>query len=216
MSTTNTTEPIPLRYFIIHKPYKMVSQFISPHRKRLLGALDFQFPEGTNAIGRLDDNSEGLLLLTTDKTMTKRLLHPSLKHGRTYIVQVERAVSDEKIEQMANGVDIVAKKVGNYRTLPCQVRRIEKPEWVGPREHEYSSHLVCTWLEITLVEGKYHQVRKMCSAIGHDCKRLIRTSINNLELGDLQSGGVLEMSRKEVFEKLLLEDVPLPKREWNG
>lgn len=196
-----------LRYFIIHKPYKMISQFVSPHRKRLLGHLDFEFPEGIHAIGRLDDNSEGLLILTTDKSLTRRLLHPTLKHSRTYIVQVEKIVSDEKLQMMQDGVDIVAKRVGNYHTMPCEVRRIEKPRWLGPREHEFREDLPQTWLEITLREGKYHQVRKMCSAIGHDCKRLIRVSIDNLELGDLKSGEVRELSQEELFSKLnLMQD----------
>lgn len=193
-----------LRYFIIHKPYKMISQFVSPHKKRLLGDLDFSFPEGTHAIGRLDDNSEGLLILTTDKSLTRRLLHPDLKHSRTYVVQVEQEASDEALQKMRDGVDIIAKRVGHYHTMPCEVRRIDKPHWIGPRGHEFRADLPHTWLEITLREGKYHQVRKMCSAIGHDCKRLIRTSIDNLQLGDLPPGAVKELDRGEVYGKLNL------------
>ena len=78
------------RYFITYKPYKMISQFISPYVQRKLGELDFDFPEGTNAVGRLDNDSEGLLILTTDKTLTNRLLHPTRKHKRSYVVQVEK------------------------------------------------------------------------------------------------------------------------------
>ncbi len=192
------------RYFIIHKPYKMISQFVSPHKKRLLGDLDFEFPEGTHAIGRLDDNSEGLLILTTDKSLTRKLLHPSLKHARTYIVQVEKMVPDEKLEMLQNGVQIIAKRVGHYTTMPCVVRRIDKPSWVGERQHQFREDLPHTWLELTLREGKYHQVRKMCSAIGHDCKRLIRTSIDDLQLGDLLSGAVKELDQEEIYAKLNL------------
>ncbi|MBS1634896.1 MAG: rRNA pseudouridine synthase [Bacteroidetes bacterium] len=192
------------RYFIIHKPYKMISQFVSPHKKRLLGDLDFEFPEGIHAIGRLDDNSEGLLILTTDKSLTRRLLHPDLKHSRTYIVQVEKIVSDEKLQMMSSGVDIIAKRVGHYHTMPCEVKRIEKPGWITERQHQFREDLPQTWLEITLREGKYHQVRKMCSAIGHDCKRLIRTSIDNLELGDLKPGEVREMTQQDMFSRLNL------------
>jgi 23S rRNA pseudouridine2457 synthase len=192
------------RYFIIYKPYKMISQFVSPYDHRLLGDLDFDFPAGTNAVGRLDDDSEGLLILTTDKSLTKRLLHPDRKHKRNYIVQVERKVTEEAIQKLSNGLDILIKKKGSYTTLPCEVNLIDKPENLPDRAHTFKEFLPHSWLEFVLMEGKNRQIRKMCSAVRHDCKRLIRTKIEDLELGTMQPGEVKEIEQEKLFELLKL------------
>lgn len=191
------------RYFVIYKPYKMVSQFVSSHKVPLLGELNFEFPEGIHAIGRLDADSEGLLLLTTDKSMTGRLLHPKLKHKRTYIVQVEKVVTEEALLKLRTGVEILVKGRGSYFTQPCEVNIIEKPQNLPERGHSYRENLPQSWLEITLTEGKNRQIRKMCTAVRHDCKRLIRWSIEDLELGNLQPGEVRELSREEIFKHLV-------------
>lgn len=196
---------MPERYFIVYKPYKMISQFISPYKHRLLGDLDYDFPEGTNAVGRLDDDSEGLLILTTDKTLTKRLLHPDRKHKRNYIVQAEKKISEESLQKLRDGVEIMVKLKGLYKTQPCEVNLIEKPKNLPFREHAFREELPQSWLEFVLMEGKNRQIRKMCSAVRHDCKRLIRTKIENLSLGDMQPGEVKEIDQKELFELLLLE-----------
>ncbi|WP_317897395.1 pseudouridine synthase [Aurantibacillus circumpalustris] len=192
------------RYFIIYKPYKMISQFVSPYKHRLLGDLNFEFPEGTNAVGRLDDDSEGLLVLTTDKSLTKRLLHPTRQHKRNYIVQVERKVEMETIQKLSNGLDILIKKKGTYTTLPCEVTLIEKPANLPSRDHSFKEFLPHSWLEFVLIEGKNRQIRKMCSAVRHDCKRLIRTKIEDLELGTMQPGDVKEIEQAKLFELLRL------------
>jgi 23S rRNA pseudouridine2457 synthase len=184
----------------------MISQFVSPYDHRLLGDLDFDFPEGTNAVGRLDDDSEGLLILTTDKTLTKRLLHPDRKHKRNYIVQVERKVETEAIQKLSEGLDILIKKKGTYTTLPCVVKIIDKPKNLPDRAHSFKEFLPHSWLEFVLTEGKNRQIRKMCSAVRHDCKRLIRTKIENLELGAMQPGEVKEMAQNELFDLLLLTE----------
>jgi 23S rRNA pseudouridine2457 synthase len=194
------------RYFVIYKPYKMISQFVSPYDHRLLGDLDFDFPEGTNAVGRLDDDSEGLLILTNDKTLTKRLLHPERKHKRNYIVQVERKVESEAIQKLSQGLDILIKKKGTYTTLPCEVKLIDKPGNLPDRAHSFKEFLPHSWLEFVLIEGKNRQIRKMCSAVRHDCKRLIRTKIEDLDLGTMQPGDVKEIPQKELFELLKLTD----------
>lgn len=196
------------RYFIIYKPYKMVSQFVSSHKVHLLGELNFDFPEGIHALGRLDSDSEGLLILTTDKSMTGRLMHPKLKHKRTYIVQVEKVVTEEALHKMRTGVDILVKGKGAYLTQSCDVKVIEKPKDLPERGHTYREELPQSWLEITLTEGKNRQIRKMCSGVRHDCKRLIRWSIEDLTLGNLQPGEVKEYSREEMFRLLgLKEDI---------
>ncbi len=196
------------RYFVIYKPYKMISQFVSPYKQPLLGDLNYPFPEGTNAVGRLDEDSEGLLILTNDRSLTKRLLHPDRKHKRNYVVQVERKVEaeGEALLKLRTGLDILIKKRGTYHTLSCEVNLIEKPEGLPPRDHEFKAFLPHSWLEFVLTEGKNRQIRKMCSAVRHDCKRLIRTKIENLELGTMQPGEVKEFDQKELFDLLLLEE----------
>jgi 23S rRNA pseudouridine2457 synthase len=199
-------EEIPKRYFILHKPYNMLSQFVSPYpHHRLLGDLDFKFPEGTHAVGRLDEFSEGLLILTNDKTITRRLLHPDKKHTRQYIVQVQKQMSDATIEQLKNGISILIKQRGEYTTLPCEVQRIEKPNNLSFIDKDYLDKIPHTWLAFILTEGKNRQIRKMCKAVKHNCKRLIRTKIENLELNNLKAGEVLELDKKVFLQQLNLD-----------
>ncbi|MDP3556924.1 MAG: pseudouridine synthase [Bacteroidota bacterium] len=194
------------RYFIIYKPYKMISQFISPYEQRKLGELNYIFPEGTNAVGRLDNDSEGLLILTTDKSLANRLLHPTRKHKRSYIVQVERKVEEHSLTKLREGLQIIVKRKGFYITQPAEVNLIEKPANLPLREHPFRESLPHSWLEFVLTEGKNRQIRKMCGAVRHDCKRLIRTKIENLELGDMQPGEVREIEQEKLFELLLLNE----------
>lgn len=198
-------DPIVNRYFIINKPYQMVSQFISSEKVRLLGELDFIFPEGTHAIGRLDNNSEGLLILTTDKRITRLLFESDTRHKRTYLVQAEKIMGAESLQQLRNGVAI---RINNksYTTLPCEVTVVQKPPDLFSHLREFKNYLPQTWLHITLTEGKFHQIRKMLAGVGHDCKRLIRIAIENLELGNLQPGEVLEMQAANFFKLLLIEN----------
>lgn len=194
-----------LRYFVIYKPYKMVSQFVSSHKLRLLCDLDYTFPEGTNAVGRLDNDSEGLLILTNDKSLTAKLMHPDRKRSKRYVVQVEKMVTEEKLNILRNGVDILVKGKGEYRTKDCEVNIIEKPLYLPERGHPFREDLPQTWLEFVLKEGKNRQIRKMCSAVRHDCKRLVRTHIEGLDIIGMQAGEVREIERKELFLKLGLE-----------
>lgn len=198
--------PSPNRYFILNKPYKMVSQFVSPDKVNLLGDIDFEWPEGTHAIGRLDNNSEGLLILTTNKRVTKLLFESETPHKRTYLVQVERVVTPERLHQLRTGIEIRVKGGSYYTTVPCEVEIVEKPKDLHKRGHEFREDLPHTWLTITLTEGKYHQIRKMVSSVYHHCKRLIRLSIEDLELGDLQPGCVKEIEEEEFFRKLKIDN----------
>ena len=106
----------------------MVSQFVSTHDVQLLGDLDFKFPEGTHAIGRLDNHSEGLLLLTTNKKVTRLLFLSEVPHQRTYLVQVNNTVSAENLKKLQTGVTIKIKTGVNYTTAPCDVSITTKPE----------------------------------------------------------------------------------------
>ncbi|SEW43368.1 23S rRNA pseudouridine2457 synthase [Chitinophaga sp. YR573] len=193
------------RYFVIHKPFEMVSQFISPDKVRLLGDLDFDFPEGTHAIGRLDNHSEGLLILTTNKKVTKLLFQGEVPHKRTYLVMVKGVVTPEELLQLQTGITIVIAGGADYVTTPCHAAIVEKPAGLFHRPQAYRELLPHTWLEITLTEGKFHQVRKMVMAIGHRCQRLIRTSIEDLELGDLAPGHIREIEEHLFFELLKIK-----------
>ena len=183
----------------------MVSQFVSPDQVNLLGSLEFKFPEGTHAIGRLDNNSEGLLLLTTNKKITRLLFLGDRKHERTYLVQVNNILSEASLKRLQEGVIIRVKKDERYLTPPCEVKLVVQPEKSCPSvidlAAKYGPH---TWLQITLTEGKYHQVRKMMAAVNHRCKRLIRISIEDMLLGNLPPGAVKEIEENDFFEKLKL------------
>ena len=193
------------RYFIINKPYNMVSQFISQDKVGLLKDIPFNFPEGIHAIGRLDNYSEGLLILTTNKKVTKLLFESKTPHKRTYLVQVRDIVTPEKLLQLQNGVSIRIKGGNYYTTPPCQVSIVKKPIDLYKRENEFKEGLPNTWLLITLTEGKFHQVRKMVDAVRHRCKRLIRISIEDLALNNLQPGEVKEMEESDFFKQLKIK-----------
>lgn len=183
----------------------MVSQFIAQDKVRVLGELDFDWPEGTHAIGRLDNHSEGLLLLTTNKTITKLLFQSSVPHKRTYLVMVHRVVTPETAEQLSKGVVIKIKEGVDYTTTPCEVKITEPPAGLFKSGYNFNDRVPRSWLSITLTEGKYHQVRKMVQVVGHKCMRLIRTSIEDMQLGDLQPGYVREYSEEEFFRLLKLD-----------
>ncbi len=183
----------------------MVSQFVSSHEVRLLGELDFDFPEGSHAIGRLDNHSEGLLLLTTNPRITRLLFQGKKPHGRKYLVQVKNNISLSSLEQIRQGINIEIKGGLPYTTSPCLVTQVERPSWLEPASHEIPASLPHSWLEITLTEGKFHQVRKMVAAVHHKCRRLIRISIEDLSLYPLTPGDVSEIAETDFFRLLQLE-----------
>jgi 23S rRNA pseudouridine2457 synthase len=181
----------------------MESQFIANYPATLLGDLDFDFPEGIHAIGRLDKYSEGLLLLTTNKKITRLLFSGSTPHTRNYLVQVKHKVDHMALERLRNGVSIVIKGGADYVTPVCEVN-ITEPAFDFPSPITISPLQATTWLEIKLTEGKYHQVRKMVRVAGHRCLRLVRTSIEDMQLGDLQPGEVKEVEENKFFSLLKL------------
>lgn len=183
----------------------MVSQFVSSHDVKLLGDIDFIFPEGTHAIGRLDKNSEGLLLLTTNTKITRLLFQGKQPHSRTYLVQVKHIMSEKTADLLRKGVAISAKDgLPDYITQPCEVNILEQPTYNFSSGYELWHTVPNTWIEITLTEGKFHQVRKMVDAVHHGCKRLIRTSIEDINLDGILPGEVKEISENEFFSKLKL------------
>ena len=195
------------RYFIVHKPFNMVSQFVSPDDVKLLGEIDFDFPEGTHAIGRLDNHSEGLLILTTDKRVTKRLFSSKIPHRRTYLVQVNQVVSEESLQKLITGISIRIQGGEDYIAKAVEAAIIPEPVLFKRILTEHEEKIPNTWLSITLTEGKFHQIRKMVAAIRHRCRRLIRVSIEDLLLEDLTAGKVKEIGEEEFYRKLKIENV---------
>lgn len=194
------------RYFIINKPRNMVSQFVSPHKVGLLGDLDFDFPEGTHAIGRLDNESEGLLILTTDKRVTRLLFLAEKPHLRSYLVMVQNEMPEETFKQLQEGIPIKIKEGKFYIAKPVSIERITDPGKLYPYAADHRNAYPHTWLLITLTEGKFRQVRKMVLAARHRCQRLVRLSISDLHLGNLKPGEVKELEQQQFFDLLGIEN----------
>lgn len=183
----------------------MVSQFKSSHDVVLLGDINFEFPEGIHAIGRLDNHSEGLLLLTTDKTITKKLFQSDVSHERKYLVMVKNTVTPDTLKKLRSGVSIRIKGGSYYTARPEKVEIVSNPGDYITLSKDKVEYTPSDWLMMTLTEGKYHQGRKMVAAVGHRCKRLIRVAIEDITLGDLQPGEVREIAEVEFFRLLKIK-----------
>jgi len=182
-----------------HKPYGVLSQFTPEPGSRWRTLADFGFPPGVYPLGRLDADSEGLLLLSDERELNARLLHPTRGHTRTYWAQVERVPAAEALQQLERGVVI-----GGHQTLPCRAWLLDPQPEIAPRDPpiRYRKNVLDCWIALELVEGKNHQVRKMTAAVGHPTLRLVRVKIGALELGALAPGSwraLTEDDRKKVF-----------------
>ncbi|KAE8440037.1 MULTISPECIES: pseudouridine synthase [Halomonadaceae] len=168
--------------YLLHKPYRMLSQFTdSQGRSTLADVLD---APGVYAAGRLDYDSEGLLLLSDDGNLIHRIAHPRHKQPKTYWVQLEGHITDEAIRALVSGVTL---KDGP--TLPAKARRMSPPD-VAERAPaiDPKRHPVTSWLELTISEGRNRQVRRMTAHVGFPTLRLIRAAIGPWQLGDLAPG----------------------------
>ena len=167
-----------------HKPYGVLSQFTeeAPGQPTLKG---FGFPPRVYPIGRLDADSEGLLLLSDEPELNERLLHPRHEHPRVYWAQVERVPTPEALKRLEGGV-----LVQGRRTLPCRVWLLDPQPVLPPRDPpiRFRQNVPECWVALELIEGKNRQVRRMTAAIGHPTLRLIRVQIGGLALGDLAPG----------------------------
>ena len=180
------------KHYIIYKPYGYLSQFVNngpkKNSKKLLGELG-DFPKGIMAIGRLDEKSEGLLLLTTDGKVSNHIR--SNKVEKEYYAQVDGIITDEAIEMLKKGVEIGfdGKK---YMTQPCKVKLLSPAPTLPERGRKIRDerHGPTSWVSITLREGKFRQVRKMTSAVGFPTLRLVRVRIGELLLGEMEVGEI--------------------------
>ncbi len=183
----------------------MLSQFVSEIPGLLLGELGFDFPPGIHAIGRLDKDSEGLLLLTTNKKVTRLLFQGDISHSRTYRVKVNHRVSDQTLATLREGISIRVKGGEYYTSKPCSAELSHLPEGFTESISAIPAFVLSSWLEIILTEGKYHQVRKMVRAVHHRCRRLIRTAIEDLHLDGLPAGETREIPEAHFFHALKLD-----------
>ena len=178
-----------------HKPFGVLSQFTSdgsPNR----ALAEFGFPQNVYAIGRLDADSEGLLLLSDEAQWNDKLLHPRHAHEREYWAQVEKIPTRESLDKLQRGV-----LIQGHNTLPCRAWLLEpQPLKIPPRNPpiRFRKSIPDCWIGLELVEGKNRQARRMTAAIGHPTLRLVRVRIGNFRLGDLPPGVWRELSLEEI------------------
>ena len=186
------------QHFLIFKPYGYLCQFVYELKrpKKLLGEL-YDFPENTMAIGRLDEDSEGLLLLTTDGMMSE--IVRSKKVEKEYYVQVDGQINQEAIEALKNRV-LIGFNGKKYLTKKCEAKILnEFPEFPErAKKIRDERHGPTSWLSITITEGKFRQVRKMTSAVGFPTLRLVRIRVGNNYLNDMKPGEVIELENFEL------------------
>jgi 23S rRNA pseudouridine2457 synthase len=162
-----------------HKPYGILSQFTPEPGSKWRTLAEFGFPKNVYPIGRLDADSEGMLLLSDEPQWNARLLHPSRAHVREYWAQVENIPTPQSLRSLEAGV-----MIGGRRTLPCRARMLDPQPEVAPRipPIRVRKTVPDCWVSLELVEGKYHQVRRMTAAVGHPTLRLMRVRIGELRL----------------------------------
>lgn len=188
------------QYYIFNKPFNVLSQFTKevPEHITLQDYLDV--PSNVYPVGRLDKDSEGLLLLTNDSTFKNRLLDPKYRNKKTYWAQVDGAITLEAIEAVKNGVFIKLKK-GKYKTDTCSAHQIH-PTDIPDRNPpiRVRKNIPTSWIEITIHEGKNRQIRKMCAVVGFPCLRLIRVKIKDQAFKDVKSGEFRALSSVELAQ----------------
>ncbi len=179
----------------LHKPYGVLSQFTPEPGSHWRTLADFGLPPGVYALGRLDADSEGLLLLSDEPGLNSRLLDPAHAHRREYWAQVEGIPSAEALARLeCGGIDI-----DDYKTLPCRARLLEPAPLIAPRNPpiRVRQSVPDRWFSLELTEGKNRQVRRMTAAVGHPTLRLLRVRIGQFALGDLLPGTWRELTAVE-------------------
>jgi 23S rRNA pseudouridine2457 synthase len=190
-----------LKCYALNKPFGVLSQFTSEGGHPGLGSLNLSLPKDVYPVGRLDRDSEGLLLLSNDSRLIQELLEPSNGHPRKYAVQVEGEPQEEQLETLRNPIELRIKK-HDHRTKPCLALELDAPSFPDriPPIRERKS-VPTSWLMLTLTEGKNRQVRKMTAYVGLPTLRLIRTRIGSLALEDLELplGAVVKLDANQLL-----------------
>ncbi|MFN8674280.1 MAG: pseudouridine synthase [Candidatus Sericytochromatia bacterium] len=183
-----------LIYVLFYKPYMVLSQFTSEEGKKTL--KDFIDIPNIYSVGRLDYDSEGLLILTNDNKLKNKLTDPKFESEKTYWVQVEGIPTEEAIDKLKKGVIIQ-----DYKTKSAKVRKLEEHEVNFPERNppiRFRKNIPTSWLEITIIEGKNRQVRKMTASVGYPTLRLIRVKIKNLLINSLKEGEYRYFNPREL------------------
>ena len=190
------------RYFIIYKPYQVLSQFTSEEDKHTLKTF-FDVPADVYPVGRLDYDSEGILILTNDTSLNHRLLNPSFAHEREYWVQVDGDMHEKAIHELQSGVTITING-SKYRTRPCKATRFTNTPPVPDRNPpiRYRKEIPTSWVKLVLTEGKNRQVRKMTAQTGFPTLRLVRYRIGGITLDGLLPGEMREMNKNDIYTRL--------------
>lgn len=187
-------------YFIIYKPYGVLTQFTG--EEPTLASL-YDFPKEVYPVGRLDKDSEGLLLITDDKWLNHHMLNPRFGHQRTYLAQVEGVPTPEALANLQKGVSITVDGK-EYRTKQALAKLLSEapnlPERVPPIR--YRAAIPDSWIQLTLIEGKNRQVRKMTAAVGFPTLRLVRWSMEKINIDGFTPGEVREMDQKSIYHQL--------------
>lgn len=188
------------KYYAAYKPFGMLSQFSREGDRKALVDLDVVFPKDVYPVGRLDADSEGLLLLTNERSLTARLLEPSNGHEREYWVQVEGVVSEEALRALSSPMQLRIDGV-IHRTMPCKARKISPPDELPERipPVRFRKSVPDEWISIAIKEGKNRQVRRMTAAVGLPTLRLIRYRMGKLVLPEWTPGRVTPLSREEFL-----------------
>ena len=183
-----------LKYFAVYKPYGVLSQFTDTEGRNTLKNI-FNFPKDVYPVGRLDMDSEGLLLLTNDRYLTDYLLNPQNRHEKEYYVQVEGIPTKEALKKLQEGVVMEGKK-----TLPAKAKLIEEPGFPPriPPIRERKT-IPTSWISLTITEGRNRQIRKMTAAVGFPTLRLVRVRIKNILLANMKSGEVRPLTNCELI-----------------
>ena len=191
-------------YYIIYKPFQVLSQFSKEGDKKTLADF-FDVEKDVYPVGRLDYDSEGLLILTNDKQLNHRLLNPVFKHKREYYAQLDGAITDDAIHKLQQGVLInIDGKL--YNTKPAIAKILDNPI-VCERTPSirFRKDIPTSWVSLILTEGKNRQVRKMTAAVGFPTLRLIRNSIENIYVDVMKPGGIIQLSSSSIYKKLFNE-----------
>jgi 23S rRNA pseudouridine2457 synthase len=196
------------RYFVIYKPFGIHSQFSGEESLKEVG----DFPPEVYPVGRLDKDSEGLLLITDDKALNHYLLDPKFAHRRTYLVQVEGVPNEDALRQLEEGVNINLK--GEiYRTKRAKAMRETEVPDLPERNPPIRVRLNIpdSWIRLELIEGKNRQVRRMTAAVGFPTLRLVRWSMENLNISGFHAGEIREYAQEEIFALLKIDKSALLK-----
>jgi 23S rRNA pseudouridine2457 synthase len=190
---------------LFYKPYEVLSQFSPSGSKKTLADFFSALPKDCYPVGRLDYDSEGLLVLSSDKSLTHRLTDPRFAHERTYLVQVEGIITDEALRRLSSGTDIRIEG-RNHRTRPARAQRLLQEPELPPRNPpiRFRKSVPVSWLSLTLTEGRNRQVRRMTAAVGFPTLRLVRYAIGEATIEGMMPGDFIEADAR-IIQALLIK-----------